>query len=42
MMNVLFRALVVGVPVLATAISATVAFTRFVPRLGMTPISGTV
>jgi len=39
MMNVLFRALVVGVPVLATAISATVALTRFVPKLGMAPIS---
>ena len=38
MMNVLFRALVVGVPVLAAAISATVAYTHFVPKLAMTPI----
>jgi len=42
MMNVLFRALVVGVPVLATAISATVAYTHFLPKMGiaLTPISG--
>ena len=39
MMNVLFRALVVGVPVLATAISATMAYTHFVPKFAITPIS---
>lgn len=32
MMNVLFRALVVGVPVIATAISATFAYSRYLPH----------
>jgi len=32
MMNVIVRALVVGVPVIATAISATVAYTHYLPK----------
>ncbi|KAL9622458.1 MAG: hypothetical protein Q9160_003134 [Pyrenula sp. 1 TL-2023] len=34
MMNVAFRALVVGVPVIAAALSASVAMTRYVPEYG--------
>lgn len=34
MMNVAFRALVVGVPVIAAAVSASVAMTRFAPGFG--------
>ena len=34
MMNVAFRALIVGVPVIAAAVSASVAVTRFVPGFG--------
>lgn len=34
MMNVAFRALVVGVPVIAAAVSASVAVTRFAPSFG--------
>jgi len=37
MMNVLFRALVVGVPVIATAISATVAYAHYVPKFAGKP-----
>jgi hypothetical protein len=33
MMNIIFRALVVGVPVVATAISATFACTHYLPRI---------
>lgn len=39
MMNVIFRALVVGVPVVATALSATFAYTHYVPKFAQnTPL----
>lgn len=34
MMNVIFRTFLVGIPMLATAISATIAYQQFSPRVG--------
>ena len=39
MMNVVFRAMVVGVPVVATVMSAALAYTHYIPKLAQsTPV----